>query len=102
MNFIDKLSATWARNDSLLCVGLDPDVARLPAHLRERPDAIVTFCKAIIEYLAAAPRVATESLDRSRARVSAAYTHSAELSQGPRGIASADYTTVVKTGPRVL
>jgi orotidine-5'-phosphate decarboxylase len=49
MNFIDKLSAAWARNDSLLCVGLDPDVARLPAHLRERPDAIVTFCKAIID-----------------------------------------------------
>ncbi|HEU4374701.1 MAG TPA: orotidine-5'-phosphate decarboxylase [Telluria sp.] len=49
MNFIDKLSAAWARNDSLLCVGLDPDVARFPAHLRERPDAIVTFCKAIID-----------------------------------------------------
>ena len=49
MNFIDKLSAAWARNDSLLCVGLDPDVARFPAQLRERSDAIVTFCKAIID-----------------------------------------------------
>jgi orotidine-5'-phosphate decarboxylase len=49
MNFIDKLSAAWARNDSLLCVGLDPDLARFPADLRERPDAIVTFCKAIID-----------------------------------------------------
>ncbi len=49
MNFIDKLSAAWARNDSLLCVGLDPDMARLPAELRDRPDAIVTFCKAIID-----------------------------------------------------
>lgn len=49
MNFIDKLSAAWARNDSLLCVGLDPDVARFPAEMRGRPDAIVPFCKAIID-----------------------------------------------------
>ena len=49
MNFIDKLHAAWARNDSLLCVGLDPDVARFPAHLRDRPDGIVEFCKAIID-----------------------------------------------------
>ncbi len=49
MNFIDKLSAAWTANDSLLCVGLDPDLARFPAHLQGRPDAIVTFCKAIID-----------------------------------------------------
>jgi orotidine-5'-phosphate decarboxylase len=49
MNFIDKLTAAWARNDSLLCVGLDPDVARFPTHLRDRPDGIVEFCKAIID-----------------------------------------------------
>jgi len=49
MNFIDKLTAAWHRNDSLLCVGLDPDVARFPAHLRDRPDGIVEFCKAIID-----------------------------------------------------
>lgn len=49
MNFIDKLNAAWSRNDSLLCVGLDPDVERLPAHLRTHPDGIVEFCKAIID-----------------------------------------------------
>jgi orotidine-5'-phosphate decarboxylase len=49
MNFIDKLSTAWNNNDSLLCVGLDPDIARFPAHLRNRPDAIVEFCKAIID-----------------------------------------------------
>jgi orotidine-5'-phosphate decarboxylase len=49
MNFIDKLNAAWKRNDSLLCVGLDPDTARFPAHLRDRPDGIVEFCKAIID-----------------------------------------------------
>ncbi|MEG1329266.1 MAG: orotidine 5'-phosphate decarboxylase, partial [Janthinobacterium sp.] len=28
MNFIDKLSAAWTANNSLLCVGLDPDLAK--------------------------------------------------------------------------
>ena len=49
MNFISKLSAAWAGNDSLLCVGLDPDLARLPAHLQAEPDGIVRFCSAIID-----------------------------------------------------
>lgn len=49
MNFIDKLSAAWASNDSLLCVGLDPDLARFPAQLRGQPDGIYQFCKAIID-----------------------------------------------------
>lgn len=49
MNFIDKLNAAWSRNDSLLCVGLDPDVERFPAHLRAHPDGIVEFCTAIVD-----------------------------------------------------
>jgi orotidine-5'-phosphate decarboxylase len=49
VNFIDKLSAAWTRNDSLLCVGLDPDLARLPMQLRGQPDGIYQFCKAIID-----------------------------------------------------
>ncbi len=49
MNFINKLSAAWTSNNSLLCVGLDPDVARLPARLHNEPDGIFTFCKAIID-----------------------------------------------------
>lgn len=49
MNFINKLSAAWTTNNSLLCVGLDPDLARFPAHLQGQPDAIVSFCKAIID-----------------------------------------------------
>ncbi|MFN3791993.1 orotidine-5'-phosphate decarboxylase [Massilia sp.] len=49
MTFIDKLSAAWTRNDSLLCVGLDPDLARFPAQLQGQPDGIAAFCKAIID-----------------------------------------------------
>ncbi|RZI41586.1 orotidine-5'-phosphate decarboxylase [Herbaspirillum sp. HC18] len=49
MTFIDKLSAAWTANNSLLCVGLDPDIAKFLAHLRQQPDAIYAFCKAIID-----------------------------------------------------
>jgi orotidine-5'-phosphate decarboxylase len=49
MTFIQKLSAAWATNDSMLCVGLDPDVNKFPPQLKGQPDAIFTFCKAIVD-----------------------------------------------------
>jgi orotidine-5'-phosphate decarboxylase len=49
MNFRAKLSAAWQRHDSLLCVGLDPDPKRLPAHLMGRSDAVLAFCKGIVD-----------------------------------------------------
>ena len=49
MTFIESLNATWTKNDSLLCVGLDPDPAKFPAHLKGRPDAIFEFCKSIAD-----------------------------------------------------
>ncbi|WP_211462872.1 orotidine-5'-phosphate decarboxylase [Collimonas silvisoli] len=53
MTFIEKLSAAWSANNSLLCVGLDPDIAKFPSHLQQQPDAIFTFCKEIIDATAA-------------------------------------------------
>ena len=57
--FTDKLTATIAENDSLLCVGLDPDLLRIPANFL--PDAldverIKAFCLDIIEKTAEIPR----------------------------------------------
>ncbi|MFO1401906.1 MAG: orotidine-5'-phosphate decarboxylase [Steroidobacteraceae bacterium] len=49
MDFIAKLRARWAEADSLLCVGLDPDPARLPEPLRGHPDALFEFGRSIIE-----------------------------------------------------
>jgi orotidine-5'-phosphate decarboxylase len=49
MNFIDKLSAAWNSSNSMLCVGLDPDLAKLPGAMQGRPDAIADFCKAIVD-----------------------------------------------------
>ena len=49
MNFINKLSAAWTANDSLLCVGLDPDMAKLPKQFQTDPDGIFNFCTEIID-----------------------------------------------------
>lgn len=49
MTFIEKLSAAWKTNNSLLCVGLDPDINRFPRHLQDKSDAVFEFCKAIID-----------------------------------------------------
>ena len=49
MNFIDKLNHAWASQDSLLMVGLDPDPRRFPAELASRPDAVLEFCRRIVD-----------------------------------------------------
>ena len=47
-NFTSSLAAAWQSNNSLLCVGLDPDPAKFPAHLQGKADAIFEFCSAIV------------------------------------------------------
>ena len=49
MNFPQKLSAAWANSGSLLCVGLDPDLDRIPAHLRTEKNPLFAFNRQIIE-----------------------------------------------------
>ncbi len=52
MNFVESLRQAWRRNDSLVCVGLDPEPDRFPAALRGKPDAIFEFCRAIVDVTA--------------------------------------------------
>ena len=49
MTFTEQLAAAWQKNNSLLCVGLDPDPAKFPAHLQGKPEAILEFCTAIVD-----------------------------------------------------
>ncbi|MBM3347782.1 MAG: orotidine-5'-phosphate decarboxylase [Betaproteobacteria bacterium] len=51
--FRTRLAAAWAQNDSLLCVGLDPDPARFPGAWRDRADRIFDFCRDIVDATAA-------------------------------------------------
>ena len=49
MVFVNRLRETAQRNQSLLCVGLDPDPRRLPEMLRNSEDGVLRFCNAIID-----------------------------------------------------
>jgi orotidine-5'-phosphate decarboxylase len=47
--FVTRLRAAWDEKDSLACVGLDPLIERLPAHIAARASPIFQFNKAIID-----------------------------------------------------
>lgn len=49
MHFMQSLQSAWTRNNSLVCVGLDPEPAKFPAHLKGRNDAVFDFCAAIVD-----------------------------------------------------
>ena len=49
MHFMKALHAAWQNQNSLLCVGLDPEPARFPAELKGRADRIFDFCAAIVD-----------------------------------------------------
>lgn len=49
MDFLTKLTAARDANDSLLCVGLDPDLAKLPSHLTSVDIPYFSFNRAIID-----------------------------------------------------
>jgi len=48
-SFIHRLQGSWARNDSLVCVGLDPEIERFPEHVAAHASPIFQFNKAIID-----------------------------------------------------
>ncbi len=49
MTFLAQLSAAAKRNQSMLCVGLDPDPSKFPDSLRGNAQKIYDFCAAIVD-----------------------------------------------------
>lgn len=49
MRFYEKLASAMESNDSLLCVGLDSDVSKLPAGLERSPAGVLEFNERIVE-----------------------------------------------------
>ncbi len=47
--FLEKLTSTQERNKSLICVGLDSDLDKIPQHLQSCEDPVYEFNKAIID-----------------------------------------------------
>ncbi len=55
MSFSAKYNNAVARNNSLVCVGLDPDLTKLPEHLKGKPNPMRAF---LIEIIAATRDIA--------------------------------------------
>jgi orotidine-5'-phosphate decarboxylase len=49
MRFQDTLRRRWDEHGTLVCVGIDPEPAKFPAHLRDTPDAVFEFCRSIVD-----------------------------------------------------
>jgi orotidine-5'-phosphate decarboxylase len=49
MSFIQKLEKIWKANNSMVCVGLDPDINKIPQFLLDKEFPIFEFNKAIID-----------------------------------------------------
>lgn len=80
MTFLQNLERAWASTGSLLTVGLDPDVARLPAELANQPDAIFQFCRGIVDATAPyacsfKPQIAYFSAHRAEDQLEALCAH---------------------------
>lgn len=79
-SFTLSLRQSWARADSMLCVGLDPDPARLPRALQGRSDAILSFCTAIVDatadlVCAFKPQIAYFAAQRAEEQLEALIAH---------------------------
>ena len=80
MTFIESLNAAWTTNNSLLCVGLDPDPAKFPAQLKGQPDAIFDFCTSIVDATADLvcsfkPQIAYFAAQRAEDQLEALISH---------------------------
>ena len=49
MNFMRALRNRWQQADTLVCVGLDPEPAKFPAHFAHDDDAVFAFCRDIAD-----------------------------------------------------
>jgi orotidine-5'-phosphate decarboxylase len=49
MDFLEKLDAASRSRDSVLCLCLDPDPARIPEELGQGPQAVLEFNRAIVQ-----------------------------------------------------
>ena len=78
--FSQRLKSAMRDRDSLLCVGLDPDPARMPRHLAGKSDAIFTFCRTIVDatadlVCAFKPQVAYFAAQRAEEQLEALIAH---------------------------
>ncbi len=87
MNFCDMLRAAERENASLLCVGLDPDPERFPAHLRGDASRIFDFCAAVVDatadlVIAFKPQIAYFAAHRAEQQLERLMAHMRSVAPG--------------------
>ncbi|HZV91724.1 MAG TPA: orotidine-5'-phosphate decarboxylase, partial [Caldimonas sp.] len=80
MSFVSMLAAAERANDSMLCVGLDPDPARFPGPLRGDDSRILEFCSRIVDatrdlVIAFKPQIAYFAAHRAEAQLERLVAH---------------------------
>ncbi len=87
MTFLDMLGDSERRHQSLLCVGLDPDPARLPDDMAGDTSRLFDFCAAIVEatadqVLAFKPQIAYFAAHRAEAQLERLIAHIRQAAPG--------------------
>jgi orotidine-5'-phosphate decarboxylase len=80
MSFLDMLRTAERTNGSMLCVGLDPEPTRFPAHLKGDARKIYDFCAAIVDatadlVIAFKPQIAYFAAHRAEAQLEQLIAH---------------------------
>jgi orotidine-5'-phosphate decarboxylase len=80
MKFLDQLRTAERQNGSLLCVGLDPEPAKFPDHMRGDANRIFDFCAAIVDatadlVIAFKPQIAYFAAHRAEAQLERLVAH---------------------------
>ncbi|KAA0009877.1 MAG: orotidine-5'-phosphate decarboxylase, partial [Thermoplasmata archaeon] len=50
MRFVEKLEKAMDKNDSLLCVGLDTDLSKIPEYLRDDENPLLSFNEEVVSH----------------------------------------------------
>jgi orotidine-5'-phosphate decarboxylase len=87
MTFIEQLRKAERANGSLLCVGLDPEPAKFPAHLRGDASKIYDFCAAIVDatadlVIAFKPQIAYFAAHGAEAQLERLMAHMRKVAPG--------------------
>jgi len=80
MNFTEQLAYAERANNSLLCIGLDPEPAKFPGTWRGNADRIFDFCAAIVDAtkdlaIAFKPQIAYFAAHRAEDQLEALIAH---------------------------
>jgi orotidine-5'-phosphate decarboxylase len=80
MLFTEMLEDSFIKNDSMLCVGLDPDPKRFPAVFQNKKDSIFDFCSSIVDatfdnVIAYKPQIAYFSANRAEDQLERLINH---------------------------